>query len=354
MISEFDANKSHLIQDGNLLSTEATVDEPVGRQAEIERLKTSLAPMLRGQQPLNTWLCGPPGCGKTLLAQWAVQATCDSAATRVGVYVNCWQHRTFYSVLQAIIDELKILGAEAQDSCVKFDRVRQAFRGRPAVIILDEIDRPMPGQREEVLYSLLGLPRTGLLCIANSARALATMDERVRSRLSPVIIELPAYTPQEIEAILTDRARRALAPDSWTPALLKRIATAANGDARVAIQILRQAAASAEMSGNTRLTTCLVERCLRPWRLVQQEARLAGLSEHEKILFDQAKQHSPLRASELARRYAACCQSRNIRPMARRTFTKYLSRLSAAGLLETSGQPPGPGGRTIRAIPAES
>jgi len=176
--------------------------------------------------------------------------------------------------------------------------------------------------------------------------------EVVRSRLSPVVIELPAYTPQEIEAILTDRARRALAPDSWTPAVLKRIATAANGDARVAIQILRQAAASAEMSGNTKLTTCLVERCLRPWRLVRQEARLAGLSEHEKILFEQVKQHGPLGASELARRYVACCQGRNIRPMARRTFTKYLGQLSAAGLLETSGQIPGPGGRIVRASTA--
>ena len=177
--------------------------------------------------------------------------------------------------------------------------------------------------------------------------------EVVRSRLSPVVIELPAYTPQEIEAILTDRARRALAPDSWTPAVLKRIATAANGDARVAIQILRQAAASAEMSGNTKLTTCLVERCLRPWRLVRQEARLAGLSEHEKILFEQVKQHGPLGASELARRYVACCQGRNIRPMARRTFTKYLGRLSAAGLLETSGQMPGLGGRIVRVIPVD-
>jgi len=353
MISEFDANKGHLIQDGNLLSTEAMVDEPIGRQAEIERLRTSLAPMLRGQPPLNAWLCGPPGSGKTLLAQWAVQAACDSAASRIGVYVNCWQHRSLYSVLQAIVDELKILGAEAQDTNVKFDRIRQALRGWPTVIILDEIDRPMPAQREEIIYGLLGFPKCALACIAKGTQALATMDEGVRSRLSPVVIQLAPYSAEELEAILTDRAQRALAPNSWTPVVLKQIAAEANSDARVAIQILRQAAASAEMSGNTKLTTCLVERCLRPWRLVRQEARLTGLSEHEKILFEQVKQHGPLGASELARRYVACCLGRNIRPMARRTFTKYLSRLSAAGLLETSGQPPGPGGQIVRAITAD-
>jgi Cdc6-like AAA superfamily ATPase len=269
------------------------------------------------------------------------------------VYVNCWQHRSLYGVLQAIIDELKILGAEAQDTNIKMDRIRQALRGRPAVIILDEIDRPMPAQREEIIYGLLSLPKGALACIANGTQTLATMDERVRSRLSPVVIRLSPYSTKELEAILIDRARQALAPNSCTPAVLKRIAAVANGDARVAIQILRQAAAAAEMSGNTKLTTSLVERCLRPWRLVQHEARLAGLSEHEKILFEQVKQHGPLGASELARRYVACCQSRNIRPMARRTFTKYLGRLSAAGLLETSGQIPGPGGRTISVVTAD-
>jgi Cdc6-like AAA superfamily ATPase len=168
-----------------------------------------------------------------------------------------------------------------------------------------------------------------------------------------VVIQLSPYSAKELEAILADRSQRALAPDSWTPDFLKRIATAANGDARVAIQILRQAAAAAEMSGNTKLTPRLIEQCLHPWCLVQEEARLAGLSEHEKILVEQVKQHGPLGASALARRYVSCCQGRNIRPMARRTFTKYLGRLSAAGLLETSGQIPGPGGRIVRAVAAD-
>jgi Cdc6-like AAA superfamily ATPase len=282
-----------------------------------------------------------------------VESTCGGATSRIGVYVNCWQHRSLYGVLQAIIGELKILGAAAQDTNVKLDRILQAVRGRPFIVILDEIDRPMPARREEIVRGLLSLPRCALACIAQGTQALAVMDEGVRSRLSPVVIHLAPYSAKELEAILTDRARRALAPDSWTPAVLKHIATAANGDARIAIQILRQATASAETSGNTKLTPRLVEQCLRPLRLVQHEAQLAGLSKHEKILLDQAKQHGPLRATELARRYAGCCQNRNIRPMARRTFTKYVSRLSAAGLLETSGQIPGPGGRIVRAATAD-
>ncbi|MCX5673873.1 MAG: AAA family ATPase, partial [Planctomycetota bacterium] len=280
MVSELEG---HLIEDSNLLSPETVAGEPIGRRVEMEALRTCLAPMLHGQPPLNVWLCGPPGSGKTLLARWVVEGTCGGAASRLSVYINCWQHRSLYSVLQAITDELKILGAEAQDTNVKMDRIRQALRGRLLVVILDEIDRPMPAQREEIIYGLLSLPKGALACIANGTQALATMDERVRSRLSPVVIQVSPYPAKEVEAILTDRARRALAPDSWTPTVLKRIAAVANGDARVAIQVLRQAATAAEMSGNTKLTTCLVEQYLRPWCLVQQESRLACLSEHERI-----------------------------------------------------------------------
>ena len=110
------------------------------------------------------------------------------------MYVNCWQHRSLYSVLQAITDDLKILGAEAQNTNVKLVRIRQALRGRPFVVILDEIDRPIPAQREEIIYGLLGLPRGALACVANGTQVLATMDERVRSRLSPMVIQLSPYS----------------------------------------------------------------------------------------------------------------------------------------------------------------
>ncbi len=257
----------HFIEDGNLLSPETAAGEPLGRQEESKQLRTCLAPALRGQPPLNAWLCGPSGSGKTLLARWVTESTCGGATSRISVYVNCWQHRSLYGVLQAIIGELKILDAEAQDTSVKLDRIQQAARGRPFIVILDEIDRPMPAQREEIIRGLLSLPRCDLACIAKGTQALATMDEGVQSRLSPVIINLPPYDVKELEDILIDRARRALAPDSWTPKVLRLIATAANGDARVAIQVLRQAAAAAEMSGNTTLTPRLIEQCLRPLRL---------------------------------------------------------------------------------------
>jgi cell division control protein 6 len=338
----------HLIEDGNLLSPETAAGEPIGRQKESEQLRTCLAPVLRGQPPLNAWLCGPPGSGKTLLARWVVESTCGGATSRIGVYVNCWQHRSLYSVLQAVIDELKVLGAEAQDTNVKFDRIRQALRDRPAVIILDEIDRPMSARREEIICGLLNLPKVGLICIANSTQVLAAMDAHVRSQLSPVIIELPAYTPQEIEAILTDRARRALAPDSWTSAILRRIAAASGGDARRAINLLRQAAAATEQAGSSRLDLRLINPILKQWHALAEETKLTGVTEHERMILQVARTRGPLGTTALAQAYRTSCRVSGLPPVAHRTFSKYLSRMAALGLLHVADRPMAQGGRLVR------
>ena len=206
------SDQGSIIVDSAAISTDAVPDRLVGREEQADRLWACLAPMPAGQAPLNAWLCGPPGSGKSSLARMSVDQACSSRASSVGVYVNCWQHRTLYSVLQAMTNQLRVLGADAQDTDVKLNRIRQTLRGRPAVIILDEVDRPLPAQRNDILYGLLGLPNVGLLCAASSTNALATLDKRVRSRLSPVVVELARYFANELEAVLIDRAERALAP----------------------------------------------------------------------------------------------------------------------------------------------
>jgi Cdc6-like AAA superfamily ATPase len=349
MIADIEAEQGRIIWDGAVLSGEADAGKPLGRQKQVAELRGCLLPMLRGERPTNAWLHGPPGSGKTMAARWVVEEVCGSAATRIGVYVNCWQHRTLYSVTQAITDELKILRAEAQDTHVKLDRIRQVLRGRHAVVLLDEIDRPMPAQREEILCGLLSVPNTGLVCIANGTRALATMEERVRSRLCPTVIEFPAYSRQQVAKILADRARRALAPGSWSVSLISAIAGAADGDARAAIQTLGQAAAAAEEAGRETLDGRLVDRLLGQWRGIRNEARLAGLSEHEKIIRALAAKHGPVSTTRLKELHLRHCRRHGLRPMARRTFSKSLARLSTAGLLQVPARPAGIGGRLVRA-----
>jgi len=348
MSTDSQTGTAAIILDAEALGHESA-DQVVGRDKEMSNLEAALAPALRGQSPFHVWCHGPPGSGKTTLARRAVGATDPAGASRLGIHVNCWQHRSLHGVLQAIIDDLKILVAGPRDADLKMDRIRRALRGRPAVVILDDIDRPMPAQREEILLGLLSLPGTALVCIAGGTGALAQLEPGLRSRLSPILVAFPAYSPAQVERILVDRALRALAPGSWSPGILRRIASASGGDARWAIQILRQSAAEAEQAGHSTLSDLLVGHLLQQWQAVHRNQRLTALSEHEKAIYELARRHAPLSRNDLVGRYLAHCQRHAIQPAARRTFTKYLGRLASAGLLTIEGKPPLTGRRIIRA-----
>lgn len=214
---------------------------------------------------------------------------------------------------------------------------------------MDDIDRTVPAARDEIIYGLLGLPQTGLICIADGMRALALLEERVRSRLSPVVIELKPYTTAELVEILADRARRGLMPDAWSPAILKRITAASGGDARVAIRTLLQAAAAAEAARRRRLDVRSMASQLQKSHAVRDEAWSLRLSEHERIIRELVTRYGPVGTTRLRELYVAHCRKESVEPAARRTFSKYLNRLGAAGVLNVAARSTGPGGRTVRA-----
>jgi Cdc6-like AAA superfamily ATPase len=162
-----------------------------------------------------------------------------------------------------------------------------------------------------------------------------------------VVLGLKPYKMAEIEEVLFDRVTLALAPGSWTEGLIHRIAQAACGDARLAISILQQAAAGSEQCGCQAIDFQNADRCLTQWHVLRREALVAGLSEHERILHLLVQEHGPIGTSELAGLSASRCQASSLSPVARRTFSKYVSRLMAAGLIHVVGYSATRGGRIL-------
>ena len=151
-----------------------------------------------------------------------------------------------------------------------------------------------------------------------------------------------------METILADRAQKALATDSWTPAILRRIAAASGGDARRAINILRQAAAAAEQAGSSRLDLRLINPLLKQWHVLAEETRLTSVTEHEKMILQVAQTRGLSGTTALAQAYRTECRVRGLPPVAQRTFSKYISRMTALGLLRIADRPMAQGGRLVR------
>ena len=175
----------------------------LGNGQRIAQIEGYLSPALRRQRPFHVWLYGSPGTGKTSTAKHLLHKMNSESGIR-GLYVNCWQHDSFYSILDHIIAELRILRAEEQRTNRKLEKFQQHIKQEPFLIILDEIDRPSPAERSSILYSLCNLSKVGLLNIANSCGPLFELDARVRSRLNPALVSFRPYTTEQLVAILSE------------------------------------------------------------------------------------------------------------------------------------------------------
>lgn len=151
-----------------------------------------------------------------------------------GIYLNCWEHNSYYSILDKLVRQLRILGAEKLNTSYKLERLKQFIGQKPFIIVLDEIDKPKRTERDSIIYILCNMGNIGLICVCNSRSVLYSMDERIKSRLNAKLFEFNQYTEEDLAFILELRAELALRPDSWNEKTFFKIAKLANGDARVA------------------------------------------------------------------------------------------------------------------------
>ena len=160
---------------------------------------------------MNSWLHGKPGVGKTATALWILRKI-ETEVGINGVYVNYWENPTFFSVLECIARALRILVAHKLSTSFKLERVKRHVSNERIVLVLDEIDRPVPRERKAILYNLSDLPTVGLICTCNSQYLYFSLDERGKSRINPARINFGQYSPDELFQIPDQRARYALAP----------------------------------------------------------------------------------------------------------------------------------------------
>jgi orc1/cdc6 family replication initiation protein len=338
---------SRIISRADLLMPETIPYKITGRSKQMDRLRECMRPMGKGAAPFSAWLYGPAGSGKTAVARKVAGEFCQSAH-RVFLYVNCWERPTLYSVVQALCEQLKVLGADAQDTNVKLSKLSRVLRNTMTLIILDEFDRPMPKERDSIVYRLLQLPRAGLFCISNTDSAFLTLETRNQSRLSPVLVHFPRYSAGKVEAILADRALDALTPDVFSTNTLQAIAPLAQGDARLALRLLFQAALAAENDHAERIGSKHIPSDRSTWARSEQKRRIESLPEHQRLVYELVRKHKQISSTSLRSLYETVCSKLPIEPVAQRTFSKYIALLARNNFLAVEHKGAGGPGRLLR------
>jgi cell division control protein 6 len=321
-----------IVLDHEILSE--TYVPPVIRAGEqhISEIRRCLSPALMGQKPMTVWLHGSPGTGKTTAATHVLCELREKAGVP-GLCVNCWKHNSFYSVLEHILNRMRRGFGDARDTSVRLAQFEKLVNDRPFIIVLDEVDLMPVREKNDAIYNLYSTGKTGLVLISESRHSILTLEERITSRLNPRLVSFEPYSSAELLDILSDRAARALHPGSCDPGLMELIARKAQGDARIAIHTLRNAALCADAEKAARISQAHVRKGYSDTRHLKRTYELKRLSEHHGLLYRLVMNRAGITSPELFRAYLAECESKDWKPVASRTFSLYMQKMAGLRLI---------------------
>ncbi|WP_440989195.1 Cdc6/Cdc18 family protein [Haloarchaeobius baliensis] len=332
-----------MITDPRVLRDEWVPSEVRHRNAECNQLSTALAPVADDDRPGNVFLHGPPGTGKTCCAQYIVSQFCREVRDVAHEYVNCWTDSTRFAVLERLLENVGE-GVETHRQATAADVLVRRLReyGEPYVVILDEVDVL---RDTDVLYDLYQLPHVALLLVANREEEfLADLDPRLQSRLRTCAsIRMQPYTTEQLVAILDDRVRMGFEPGVVGDDQLARIADAAAGDARLAINVLRTAARQAQEAGAETVEPAHVTAAIPEAEHDVRRKTLSKLSKHQRVLYEIVHELGEPSGAEIRERY----EERVAEPKVPRTRRRYLTKLCDYDLLAKEGEGRG---RTYRVV----
>lgn len=248
-------------------------DRIIGRDEEIENVASSIHPAVRGKPPRNTLIYGKTGTGKSLVAKHitrSAQQYAEKNGTKMGrVYIDCTQSttetRVVVNLARALNDpeqtgiSIPVTGLSTDVYYQRLWNILDALYD-VVVIILDEIDKL---QDSEILMQLsrageaekVESCKVGIIAISNKISFKDSLDERVLSSLQDREFIFPPYDANQLRSIMENRAdafHDGVLTDDVIP-LSAAFAAQEHGDARKALDILRNAGELAKDDGSDRV-----------------------------------------------------------------------------------------------------
>src|SRR5213079_2743173 len=312
------------------------------RESHIDQLAQILVTALKGERPSNVLIFGKTGSGKTAVVKYIENEfrKADGARMVQYFYLNCEIVDTPYGVLQSIGNKLiENFHQRIPFTGLSTDRVYNLLREkldeekRVVIVALDEIDKIVQKNGDDILYQLLKInddlskARVSLIGISNDLKFTEYLDPRVRSRLADEKMVFPPYNAEELFDILSERARLAFENGTAEDAVLHLISALAaqeHGDARRA-------------KNKIELDTVIEAVKSLP---TQSKVILLGILLNEEI------GNAKLTTGEVYTTYRELCRKTGIVPLTQRRVTDLISELDMLGLVHARVRSFGRGGRT--------
>lgn len=324
-----------IVQDARVLRDDFIPKEVVHRDSEVQELSRALEPLVENEQARNVLLYGPPGTGKTCLSQYVMDKLEEELLDFNYMYINCWENYNRFKVLYKALEGIgKTLQVHRQSTPTDelYSKLKDYDRA-PYVLILDEVDQL---EDEKVLYDLQGLDNVHIVMIANTQESVFyNMDDRVRSRLiDSKRIQFKAYTSDQLQDILMDRAEWGLDSSAIDSSLIKKIALSSEGDARIAIGVLRAAARMAEERDEDEITREMIQEAVPEAKDNNRKKNEEKLNKHQEKLYEIVNEEGEIQPGDLYENYREAMDD----PKSDRMLRKYLQKMDHYNLINSEGE----------------
>lgn len=249
-------------------------DRIVGRDEQMQRVADALNPAVFGSEPNHLFIFGKTGTGKSLISRSVTQRVITEAerddVTVKYAFIDCGEQNTEASVVKTIaqiVNEPENSGVTVPDRGLGtgdyYKRLWQTIDHCTdvTIVILDEIDML---EDDEILRKLsragenrrISDAAIGIVGISNKIDFPDHLSERVKSSLSRDELVFSPYDANQLVEILEKRQdafHDSVLEDDVIP-LTSALAAQEHGDARKAIDILRNAGRLAKKQNDARVT----------------------------------------------------------------------------------------------------
>jgi cell division control protein 6 len=216
-------------------------------------LASCIKPLFQGRTASNILITGKPGIGKTAAAKFVLREMENETDKIVSIYINCWKKDTPHKIVLEICQQIGYKWIQNKKTDELMKSVAELINKKAAVFIFDEVDKL---DSEQIIYQLLeDIYKKCIILITNEKDWLVKLDNRVKSRLIPDLIEFHPYNAVETEGIMKQRIDYAFVPNVWQEGVLDILTEKAVvvEDIRVGMFLLRETGQIAENKGSRKI-----------------------------------------------------------------------------------------------------
>ncbi|MBI2542768.1 MAG: AAA family ATPase [Candidatus Aenigmarchaeota archaeon] len=328
--------ESKIFKNEDMLSPEYLPEVLPHRENQIKQLADNLLPASKGRKPINTFIHGPPGIGKTASARYVFRELENYSGIKT-IYINCWDHNTSLAILSKIVSDFGMFVQRrgwAKDEVIsRLTEVLEKSK-KSLLICLDEVDQ-LIYKDQKVLYDLLRLNQyvknpIGMIFISNNPHAFAGLENRIISSLGMDEIEFKSYTLQEMKNILQERSSYGFrSVEEGVVALACAHALNKGGDVRIGLESLLKAGRLAERDASDKVKVEHVKKVLKDVKETKPQILKENITDVEKLILEIVDKNK-ITFDDLYEEYSKSVE----KPLTKRMFREYVNHLNEINLVK--------------------